>query len=97
MSSTRLAKRIWLLAEAEHAPERDEGETDLGATYAAKAPDRTDVDQAGGRDDDDHPECRFRQRLDQRHREKQKEPYDRSGYHDRSLRFRAAGVVDSRA
>ena len=84
-------------AEDEHAPEGDERETDLGGTYAAQAPDRADVDQAGGCDDDDHAERRLRQRFDQRHREEQKEPYHRSGDHDRSLRFRAAGVVDSRA
>ena len=72
-------------AEHEHAAEGDERERGLGRAHVPQPPDRADVDQAGGGDDDDHTERCGRERLDQGHREEQEEPDDRRGDEDSSL------------
>src|SRR2546423_10086594 len=76
--------------EDEDAAEGDERERDRGADVT-EAPDRTEIDQAGGRDDDGHAERRLGQRLDQRHCEQEEEPNDRRGGNPGGPRARAAG------
>ena len=73
-------------AEHEHTAEGDERERDLGGANVAQAPDRADVDQPGGGDNDDHSERSRRQWLDQGHREEEEETDDRRGDQDSSLR-----------
>ena len=82
-------------SEHEHPAEGDERKRDLGWADVPQAPDRVDVDQPGGGDDDDYSERGRRQRLDQGHCEEEKEPDDRRGNENGSLRLRAGRVVDS--
>ena len=83
--------------EHQHAAECDEREADLGLPYVPEPPDGANIEEPGGSDDDDHSERGLRQRLDQRHREEEKEPDDRGGDDNRALRLSATRVVDGRA